>query len=101
MEDENERIRYSIISLIKFGLEDGSAVSPAQNITKEEALAWLENQKTIKTPRWMIDFLDKNRSKFSSIMDGYDEQREAEGKLLAIIDWLEGNPNINGINITL
>lgn len=37
----------------------------------------------------MIDFLNENRVKFASLMEDYDDQREAEGKLLAIIDWLE------------
>lgn len=40
--DENERIRKDIIALIKFGLTEGSAVSPGSHTTKEEALTYLE-----------------------------------------------------------
>jgi len=43
--DEDERIRKDIVALIKFALEDGSAVSPGSHTTKEEALAYLERQK--------------------------------------------------------
>jgi len=41
---EDERIREAIIALLKFGLEDGSAIAPGFNETKEQALAWLEKQ---------------------------------------------------------
>lgn len=44
-ESEDERIRKDIVALIKFALEDGSAVSPGSHTTKEEALSWLEKQK--------------------------------------------------------
>ena len=47
-ESEDERIRKDIIALIKFGLNDGSAVSPGSHTTKEEALAYLEKQKEQK-----------------------------------------------------
>lgn len=40
----NERIKEDIVALIKFALEDGSAVSPGSHTTKEEALDWLERQ---------------------------------------------------------
>ena len=43
-ESEDERIRVGIIALLKFGLEDGSAIAPGFNETKEQALAWLEKQ---------------------------------------------------------
>lgn len=43
-ESEDEKIRKGIISLIEFGLENKSAIAPGYNITKEEALAWLEKQ---------------------------------------------------------
>lgn len=60
-------------------------------IHKEDAITWLkkQGQKTHQTPQWMIDFLNENRGKFASLMEDYDEQRDAEGKLLAIIAWLE------------
>ena len=43
-ESEDERIREALIALLKFGLEDGSAIAPGFNETKEQALAWLEKQ---------------------------------------------------------
>lgn len=44
-ESEEERVRKDIVGLIKFALNDGSAVSPGSHTTKEEALAYLEKQK--------------------------------------------------------
>lgn len=44
-ESEEERVRKDIIGLIKFALNDGSAVSPGSHTTKEEAISWLEKQK--------------------------------------------------------
>jgi len=44
-DSEEDRIRKDIIALIKFAIEDGSAVSPGSHTTKEEALAYLEKQK--------------------------------------------------------
>lgn len=40
----DERIREALIALLKFGLEDNSAIAPGFNETKEQALAWLEKQ---------------------------------------------------------
>ena len=51
---DDERIREDIVALIKFALNDGSAVSPGSYTTKEEALAYLEKQK--KEP--LRDFID-------------------------------------------
>lgn len=44
-ESEGEMIRKGIIALIEFGLDDKSAIAPGYNITKEEAIAWLEKQR--------------------------------------------------------
>lgn len=44
-ESEEERVRKDIVGLIKFALNDGSAVSPGSHTTKEEAISWLEKQK--------------------------------------------------------
>lgn len=44
-DSEDESIRNALITLIKFGLEDGSAIAPGLNVTKEQVLAWLEKQK--------------------------------------------------------
>lgn len=43
-ESKDDRIRKGLIALLKFGLEDGSAIAPGFNETKEEALTWLEKQ---------------------------------------------------------
>ena len=53
-ESEDERIRNGLVALLKFGLEDGSAIAPGFNETKEQALAWLEKQgqKSKKVPIW-------------------------------------------------
>ena len=40
--EEDERIRQDIEDLIHFSLEDGSAVSPAANTTKEKAISWIQ-----------------------------------------------------------
>lgn len=42
--NDDERIREALIALLKFGLEDGSAIAPGFNETKEQALTWLEKQ---------------------------------------------------------
>lgn len=43
-ESEDNDVRKAIIALIEFGLEDGSAIAPGFNVTKEQALAWIEKQ---------------------------------------------------------
>ena len=43
-ESEDEKIRRALTGLLKFGFNDGSAIAPGSNITKEDALAWLEKQ---------------------------------------------------------
>ena len=48
-ESKDDRIRKGLIALLKFGLEDGSAIAPGFNETKEEALAWLEKQNEQKS----------------------------------------------------
>ena len=48
----------------------------------------------------MIDFLNDHRTHIDSPLD-YDERREVDGKLIAVIKWLEGNPNIEQKSIEL
>lgn len=43
--EEDERIKQDIENLIHFALRDGSAVSPAADTTKENALDWLKSLK--------------------------------------------------------
>ena len=57
-ESGDEEIRNGIIALIKFTLEDGSAIAPGYNITKEEALVWLEKQKPINNKPYDISYLE-------------------------------------------
>ena len=88
-ESEDERIRKELLEHCKNQakpyIQTGNKCPQIQSW-----ITWLEKQcqKTQQTPQWMIDFLNENRGKFASLMGDYDEQREAEGKLLAIIDWL-------------
>lgn len=56
-ENEDERIRKGIIALIEFGLDDKSAIAPGYNITKEEAIAWLEKQGKKLDADKVIDWL--------------------------------------------
>lgn len=87
-ESEDEIIRKGLIRIVS-NWKEGHCSWNSDKEFCDDVLAWLEKQESIKTPQWMIGFLDKNRSKFASLMDDYDEQREAEGNLLAIISWLE------------
>lgn len=47
--NEEEKVRNGIIALIYFALEDKSAIAPGHNVTKEEAITWLERQ---GKPKW-------------------------------------------------
>ena len=50
-ETEDKRIRNGLIALLKFGLEDGSTIAPGSNVTKEQAIDWLEKQGEQKPKR--------------------------------------------------
>lgn len=50
--EEDERIRQDIENLIHFALEDGSAVSPAANTTKEGAISWIQSIKPQPKQEW-------------------------------------------------
>lgn len=54
-ESDDERIKNDIRGLIEFALEDGSAIAPGRNTTKEEAIAWLEKQGTSYTKKDIDD----------------------------------------------
>ena len=51
---------------------------------------WLKKNKPQETPKWMIDFLNEHRCHLGAVL-GYDERREQEGSILAIIEWLKGH----------
>ena len=87
-ESEDEKIRRELIEFIR--------TLPCTISVKNEYFAWLEKQgekKDTITPQWMVDFLKEHRRHFATPMD-YDEKKETDGKLLAVIKWLEGNPQL-------
>lgn len=85
-ENEDERIRKGLVNFLQ---------SPfiKDNLTDEKVAPWLsylEKQKEQKpTPDWMPKFLDELRSK-KNYFD-WDEHRDIEGHILAIINWIEPN----------
>ena len=90
-ESEDERIRKAIMGLTYIdGIEP---ILIKCSITAQDIRKHLEKQKAAETPQWMVDFLNDIRT--ASInkegYDDYDGRREYEGKILAIIRWLEGN----------
>lgn len=54
--------------------------------------SFIEKPKSVKTPQWMIDFLNEIRpySVNKEEYKDYDGSRAFEGKILTIIRWLEG-----------
>ena len=96
-ESEDERIRKGLIK----GLSAMRDIHNHQTFSDDaininDAIAWLEKQgekKDTITPQWMVDFLKEHRRHFATPMD-YDEKKETDGKLLAVIKWLEGNPQL-------
>ena len=83
-ESEDERTRKMLITRLR----------DADELTDELRgwlLAWLEKQKDEtkkETPAWMPKFLDELRTK--SYLD-WDEHKDMEGKVLAIIRWIAPN----------
>lgn len=88
-ESEDERIRKGMIRFLNSETAEGIFTYEA----RQSWIAYLEKLKAAETPQWMIDFLKDIRT--ASInkegYDDYDGRREYEGKILAIIRWLEGN----------
>lgn len=74
-ESEDDRIREAIIALLKFGLEDGSAIAPGFNETKEQALAWLEKQGKETSWKPSKEEMDVLYS-LAYITNKYDEHKE-------------------------
>lgn len=90
--EEDERIRKGLIENFKWFCGDFPETTKwgkDDDMLVKDIITWLEKQgkKTHQTPQWMINFLNENRCRFASSMDDYDKQREAEGKLDAIIAW--------------
>lgn len=85
-ESEDERIRKALIKGLNF-LTTSERIFTFGDISIEDIVAYLEKQKEQKpTPVWMPKFLDELRSK-KNYFD-WDEHREIEGHILAIINWI-------------
>ena len=93
-ESKDEQIRKGLIALLKFGLEDCNAIAPGYNITKEEAITWLENQNEHKNS--VVDFkakdwyVSKVDDKIHNIYHSVDKVKSKfhEG------DWIVGANNV-------
>lgn len=85
-ESEDEKIKQELIEYHKIqAFLDGKP-----NNKHVKFVAWLEKQGEQKSvPTWMPTFLDELRSK-KNYFD-WDEHKDIEGKILAIIRWM--NPN--------
>ena len=93
-ESKDEQIRKGLIALLKFGLEDCSAIAPGYNITKEEAITWLENQNEHKNS--VVDF--KAKDWYVSKIDGkihniYHSVDKVKSKFHEG-DWIVGANNV-------
>lgn len=84
-ESEDERVRNEIIAFVVQNIHRGGG-TPISEEQENKWIAWLEKQKPV--PQWMLNFLEECRPKIGCALD-YDERREIEGKILAIIKWLE------------
>lgn len=96
-ESEDEKIKEDIIALLHFGLEEGSAVAPGRNTTREQAIAWLEKQgkqKLVKTPKfWSGDKIKSKDGKqhdtvLISELDGFYKLEKLGGIYLNEDDWV-------------
>ena len=84
-ESEDERIRKELVDFI-YDKTDTYELREKSN----SWLAWIEKQGEQKpVPDWMPKFLDELRSK-KNYFD-WDEHKDIEGRILAIIQWM--NPN--------
>ena len=105
---EDERIREALIALLKFGLEDDSAIAPGFNETKEQALAWLEKQKDKdkliqELSEYKVKYTQEFLEKYINNMTNKDDERlrktaiaflkdfaeQGYEKAVECIDWLE------------
>ena len=94
-ESEDEKIRKEMIGFMSSQLKSLMPPCPSNEKLKTW-ISWLEKQgekKDTVIPQWMIDFLKEHRRNFATPMD-YDEKKETDGKLISVIKWLEGNPQL-------
>ncbi len=90
-EGEDERIRKEIISFLK----EGNPYHCPNSVKRQGWATWLEKQGEQKSvPVWMPKFLDELRLK-KNYFD-WDEHKDIEGNILAIIEWMKPNYFING-----
>ena len=96
-ESKDEKIRKRLIEWVK-EFRNLNPTNADHNAECSEAIAWLEKQgeRNTTAPQWMIDFLNDYRRRIGCVLD-YDESREVDGKILAILEWLEkqGSPKMS------
>lgn len=83
-ESEDERTRKELLEVIRHCYEDGGYALCTDDYKKYSD--YLEKQEQKPTPDWMPKFLDELRSK-KHYFD-WDEHRDIEGYILAIIKWI-------------
>jgi hypothetical protein len=86
-ESDDEKIRRALTGLLKFGFNDGSAITPGSNITKEDALAWLEKQVEQKS-----DWSDEDCYKVQRICMYLNEAKKYYADITEVrecIEWLK------------
>lgn len=89
-ENEDERIRKALIALLEFCLEDGSAIAPGFNETKEQALTWLEKQCEPKQP----NRLSKNQEYTLNRIIEYLEDNSCSEEWLDLLHEIHDAPYI-------
>lgn len=90
--ERDERIRQEIINCIAACTKGYTLF--VDDIKVSEVYDWLGKQQASETPQWMIDFLEEHRRYFGEPKSCTEHAIE-NSKLLSIIDWLKGNPNIS------
>ena len=79
-ENNEERIRNALITIIKYRFEDDSAIAPGFNITKEQVLAWLEKQGHMLDPDKVIEWIDEHvPTKFEDMANYVQQFKEDFG----------------------
>ena len=115
---EDERIREALIALLKFGLEDDSAIAPGFNETKEQALAWLEKQKDKdkliqELSEYKVKYTQEVLKKYINNMTNKDDERlrktaiaflkdlaeQGYENAVECIDWLEKQDSSSLTNV--
>ena len=86
VESEDEKVRKALIEYFN----EQCDMSNWNGIYGYQVVSWLEKQgKQKPVPDWMPKFLDELRLKKNNF--DWDEDKDIEGRILAIIKWM--NPN--------